>query len=331
MHKSRTLIALLALNALLPVACLAAARSAPPQPESLNEADARHVAERGVNMMMNGDLDGAIAVFRQIERNNPDSPLGYVLEADATWWEIYYASADLIDPDVFDVANMPGTPYDSHFDDIDSVAIHKAEARIHQQDDVARNSLYEGFAYALKARLDGLRDHDLATARAGKKMRTLLLHSTELDPNLTDAYLGIGIYNYFVDTLPSIVKVLSVFIGLPGGSRTEGLQQLQLCANKGELGRPEAKFYLAKDYSRGSERQYDKSAHLFGELQKEFPNNPLWPMLVGSLEYRMGRPQKGEALYREVYEKTTGKTSEVDSDVHKAATRALERIHPMSH
>ena len=83
-----------------------------------------------------------------------------------------------------------------------------------------------------------------------------------------------------------------MFIGLPGGSRTEGLQQLQLCAEKGELGRPEAKFYLAKDYSRGNERQYEKSLHLFAELQQEFPHNPLWPMLIGSLHYRLGRPQK---------------------------------------
>ena len=150
----------------------------------------------------------------------------------------------------------------------------------------------------------------------------------ELDPSLTDAYLGIGIYNYFVDTLPGIVKFLSMFIGLPGGSRTEGLRQLQLCAEKGELGRPEAKFYLAKDYSRANERQYEKSVRLFGELQQEFPHNPLWPMLIGSLHYRMGNPQKGEEIYREVYQKTAGKNSEVDKAVHRAASQALERLHP---
>jgi predicted Zn-dependent protease len=140
--------------------------------------------------------------------------------------------------------------------------------------------------------------------------------------------LGIGIYNYFVDTLPGIVKFLSMFIGLPGGSRTEGLQQLQLCAIKGELGRAEAKFYLAKDYTRASEMQYEKSLRLFGELQAEFPHNPLWPMLIGSLDYRLGRPHKGEEIYRDVYQRTAGKNSEVDKAVHQAASQALERIHP---
>ena len=211
---------------------------------------------------------------------------------------------------------------------VDNVAIRKAVARIHTHEELAHNYLYEGFAYALRARMEGLHDRDLPTARAGKKMRSLLLRALELDPSLTDAYMGVGIYNYFVDTLPGIVKFLSVFIGLPGGSRTEGLQQLRLCADKAELTGPEAKFYLAKDYSRGNERQYEKSLHLFGELQQEFPHNPLWPMLIGSLNYRLGRPQEGERIYREVYQRTARKNSDVEKAVHHAASQALERVHP---
>jgi len=307
---------------------LAAARPLLAGPNRPIDEDDRHYAARGLNMMMDGDLDGAIQVFQQIEQKDPESPLGFVLEANATWWKIYYASANLIDPDVFDVANMESTPYDAHFEDIDNVAIRKAEARIHSHEDLARSFLYEGFGYALRARLEGLHDRDLPTARAGKKMRSHLLRALELDPNLTDAYLGIGIYNYFVDTLSSIVKFLSIFIGLPGGSRKEGLQQLQLCAEKGELAKAEAKFYLAKDYSRTNEKQYEKSQRLFGELQEEFPHNPLWPMLIGSLHYRLGNPQKGEEIYREVYRRTEGKNSDVDKAVHHAASQALVRLHP---
>jgi tetratricopeptide (TPR) repeat protein len=309
-------------------ASLAAARPEIAGPNLPSDEEDRHYAARGIGMMMDGDLDRAIEVFRQIEQKDPESPLGYMLEADANWWKIYYYSANLIDPDVFDVAKMEATPYDSHFEDLDNVAIRKAEARIRLHQELARSYLYDGYAYALRGRMDGLHDRDLATARAGKKMRSHLLRTLELDPSLVDADLGIGIYNYFVDTLPGIVKFLSMFIMLPGGSRTEGLQQLHLCAEKGELGRPEAKFYLAKDYSRSSEKQYEKSQRLFGELQQEFPHNPLWPMLIGSLHYRMGNPRKGEEVYREVYQRTAGKSSEVDKAVHHAASQALGRQHP---
>ncbi|MFZ0964365.1 MAG: hypothetical protein WAO35_26160 [Terriglobia bacterium] len=310
------------------VGSFAAARPAIAAATLPSDEEDRHYAERGIEMMMDGDLDGAIQLFQQIERKDPESPLGFVLEANVTWWRIYYYSADLIDPDVFDVAHMEATPYDSHFDDMDNVAIRKAEARIHRHQDLARSYLYEGFAYALRARLEGLHDRDLATARAGKKMRSHLLRALELDPSLTDAYLGVGIYNYFVDTLPGIVKFLSMFIMLPGGSRTEGLHQLQLCAEKGELAKPEAKFYLAKDYTRSNEKQFAMSLRLFGELQQEFPHNPLWPMLIGSLHYRLGNPQKGEEVYRQVYQETAGKNSEVEKAVHRAASMALERQHP---
>ena len=319
-------LTLLAASAL--VMSLASIPSVAAAPRQASDQDNRQIAARGVNLMMDGDLDGGSAVFQQIQHLDPDSPLGFVLEADVTWWRIYYYSANLIDPDVFDVANMEATPYDSHFDDLDNVAIQKADARIRAHQDLARSHLYMGFAYALRARLEGLHDRDLPTARAGKKMRTHLLKALELDPSLTDAYLGIGIYNYFVDTLSSIVKFLSIFIGLPGGSRTEGLHQLQVCAEKGELVRAEAKFYLAKDYSRANEKQFAKSQRLFGELQEEFPHNPLWPMLIGSLDFRMGNPQKGEETYREVYQRTAGKNSEVDKAVHRAASQALQRLHP---
>jgi tetratricopeptide (TPR) repeat protein len=309
-------------------ASLASGQPAPTGTVTANDAYDRQYAVRGIDLMMDGDLSAAIEIFRQIQNRDPQSPLGFVLEADATWWRIYYASANLIDPDVFDVSNQEATPYDSHFNDLVDVSIRKAEARVHADEDLARSYLYEGYGYGLRARLEGLHDRDLPTARAGKKMRALMLRALELDPNLTDAYLGIGIYNYFVDSLSTIVKILSVFIGLPGGSRTEGLRQLQLCADRGEIARADSKFYLAKDYSRANEKQFGKSLHLFLELQQEYPHNPLWPMLVGSLHFRLGESQQGESIYREVYQNAAGKTSEVDVAVHHAAGHALERLHP---
>jgi tetratricopeptide (TPR) repeat protein len=306
--------------------CVPAVFASPPAQSS----DRRHleIAQKGLNLLMNGEPDGAIEVFYEIRRDDPQSPLGYLLEADATWWKIYFATANLIDPDVFDFVSAPTTPYDSHFESLIGATIAKAEARIRNEQDVARNYLYEGMAYALEARLTALRDKNLPTARAAKKMRALLLRALELDPQLTDAYLGIGIYNYFVDTLPTIVKILKFFIGLPGGSRALGLEQLQRAAEHGELTRGEAGFYLAKDFSRGHERQYAKSLELFEKLRNEYPRNPLWPLMVGSLQIRLGHDAEGDALYREVYGKTEGKESEAQQAIHRAVKHALERRHP---
>lgn len=283
-------------------------------------------AHQGLDALMNGDPDEAIKTFHTVEAIAPDSPLGYLLEADATWWKIYLTTARLVDPDVFDVLIISSSPYDSHFHDLLNVAISKARKNIRAQEDVARNELYEGVAYALRARFYGLRDNDFAAARAAKTMRALLLSAREANPTLVDADAGLGLYNYFVDTLPSIVKMLKFLIGLPAGNRELGLRQLQNAADHGEWVRTEAKFYLAKDFSRPNEGQYAKSLQLFQELEREYPRNLLWKLLAGTLQVRLGHAHKGEAAYREVLAESAGKPGEVPQALHRAAEEAMQRL-----
>lgn len=292
------------------------------------EAKAHADAERGMTQLMNGKPDAAIEQFQAAVKDDPSSPLGDVLQADALWWKIYYSTANLIDPDVFDVVTSYHTPWDADFEREVDTAIRKSQANIRGQRDVARNDLYEGMAYALEARLAGLRAHDLATARAGKKMRPLLLAALQLDPNLTDAYAGTGLYNYFVDTLPSIVKMLRFFIGLPAGNRALGIEQMEKAAQHGDFTRAEAQFYLAKDYTRRNELQFGKALGLFEQLAREYPENPFWGMMIASCQMRMGKTAEGDALYRRVYHQTAGDSSAAEKAVHNQVAEALRRLHP---
>lgn len=285
-------------------------------------------AEQGMTRLMNGDPDAAIGFFRQAEKDDPASPLGTVLEADAVWWKIYYATANLIDPDVFDVVTSYHTPYDANFEHLLQTAIEKSQANIRAQRGVARNDLYEGMSYALEARLAGLRAHDLATARAGKKMLPLLQAALQLDPKLVDADAGIGLYNYFVDTLPAIVKMLRFFIGLPAGNRALGIEQMENAAEHGDFTRAEAKFYLAKDYTRRNEMQFAKALGLFQQLESEYPQNPFWQMMVASSQIRLGQNQQGETGYRRVLSETVHGGTIADKAVHRQVADALRRLHP---
>ena len=279
----------------------------------------------GMQLLMDGDIDGAIQVFRQVEQADPESPLGYVLEADANWWKIYLTEGNLTDPDVFEALSEKVTPYDAEFLRLNNLAIQKAQAQIHNHQDQARAYLYQGLAYALEARLEALRDHALSTARAGKKMRSLSNAALKLDPTLYDADLGVGIYNYFEATLPTYVKMLRFLIHLPGGSRELGLQQLQTAAEKGEITKGEAQFHLAKNFSRNNEQQYARSLEIFQAMVREYPDNALWKLLVGGVEIRMGQTQEGEALYREVVKDTEEPKSEVWKPLHEQAQKALDR------
>lgn len=307
------------------LAAPAAGGGARPAPEANDELA---VARQGIDRMMDGDFDGAVAAFRRLQQSDPESPLGYVLEADADGWKIYLTRGNLIDPDVFEALSEAVTPYDADFERLDHLAIAKAEARLQVHQDEARSDLYEALAYGLQARLFALRSHALATARAGKKMRNLSLRALQLDPHLYDAELGIGIYNYFVDTLPTYVKMLRFLIELPGGSRELGLRELGEAAEKGELTRPEATFHLAKNLSRRTERQYARSLALFRQLAQEYPHNPLWRLLEGSLEIRLGQTQLGEADYRAAAAIAADMKPELWQALHEQAEDALARRHP---
>lgn len=293
-----------------------------------NDFADRERARRGFDLLMEGDPDAALIIFHQIQQSDPQSPLGYLLDAEALWWKIYYSTAHLTDPDVFDVARVNASPFDSHFSDLIRVATTRAEVRIRAQQDVARNTLYEGMAYALTARLDGLRGKDLGTGRAGKKMRTLLLSALNMDPNLTDANLGLGIYDYYIDTLSAPLKLLRVLDDLPAGNRALGLQLLQKTADRGDLLRGEAKFYLAKNYSRESERKYRQALELLQELSRDYPHNPLWTLLAASMETRLGETARADALYRQVFRDTERSDSQAEGAVHTAARDVLVRLHP---
>jgi len=283
----------------------------------------REYARRGVDLLMDGDLDAAIQIFHEVQQHDTKSPLGYLLEAQAIWWKIYFATADLLDPDVFDVARQEISPLDSHFSDLTNVAIKLSEARIHSGEDVPRNTLYEGMAYGLGARLSGMRGKDLSTTRSGKKMRTLLLSALKLDPGLTDAYLGLGTYNYYIDTLPPAIKLLRILGDVPGGNRETGIQELQQASEKGDLVRAEAKFFLAKNYSRDTEKKYKQSLELFQQLGRDYPHNPLWMLLSASMLIHSGNISAGDALLREVIKNTEGKNSETEQAVHRTAENAL--------
>ena len=68
-----------------------------------------------------------------------------------------------------------------------------------------------------------LREERLAAARDGKRIKDALERALTLDPDLDDAYFGIGLYRYYADVAPAVAKILRFLLLLPGGNREEGL------------------------------------------------------------------------------------------------------------
>ncbi|MGH9741450.1 MAG: hypothetical protein ACRD51_03775 [Candidatus Acidiferrum sp.] len=241
------------------------------------------------------DLDGAIAGAQQIQREEPAHPLGYLLEAEALWWKIWCTSAEF-KYGMTDARHRPKLQADQHYLDLIASASSIAQTHLHRQE-TAEMQFYAGLADAFAARLYGLRGENRATARAGVHARSHFLRAIQLDPALVDAEFGLGLYNYYVDTLSAVAKFLGFFMGIPGGNKEDGIHQLERDIAHGVLTQDAARFYLALDLHR-YDQKYERALSVIAPLVEKYPSNPLFQLARGDLYAKLGRKEQAVACYR---------------------------------
>jgi hypothetical protein len=252
-------------------------------------------AKEGLELLYEGNPDAAITQFRKLKQQEPSSPLGYLLEANARWWKIYCATLE-VKYGMVDAWKRPKRPEDAGYFALNAKAIALAKAQL-ARNDSALAHFYLGMAYALDARLYGLRDERGPTARAGVKAREELLRALKLDPELADAETGLGLYNYYADTLSPLLKFLRFFTGIPGGNKKEGIRQLRRAMTHGELTGVEARFYLAKDL-RTYDHRYAEALAVLEPLVTRYPHNAIFRLFEGNLHAELGRNEQARADYR---------------------------------
>jgi len=274
----------LAVGALLwPVAARAAGLDLPP------------TASQGLNLLYSGQSEKAMEEFRAMEAARPEHPLGYLLEAEARWWQIYCETCQ-IKWNMIDAWPQPRRAVDDSYLVLADKVTSLAEAQI-ANGDSAEMELYAGLGWLLRARLLALRNQRLATARAGVNARKRFLRCLELDPQMDDAYTGLGIYNYFVDTLSTMAKALRFFMGIPSGRKADGIRQLRIAMQQGVLTRATARFYLAKNL-RTFDQDYNGSIEVMRPLVAEFPQNPSFQLILGDTEAKLNHKELAETSYR---------------------------------
>jgi len=274
--------------------------------------------------MYSGKTEQAIAIAHQIEADRPDHPLGYLIEADVLWWKIY---CKWLERKYNTIDSWSHTrPADAQ-DEAELALADKvtrlAEASI-ARSDTAEMELYAGLGYASRARLLGLRFEKMPVARAGVDARKHLLRCLELDPRMADADLGLGLYNYYVDTLSAMAKVLRFFMGIPGGDKRVGLLQLETASTRGELAQVESRFNMAKNL-RNYDYDYARAAQAAGPLLKEYPENPIFLLLVGDIDEKLGHSEDATAMFRAA-QAAPSDDAECAARVRKVAREALASL-----
>ena len=87
----------------------------------------------------------------------------------------------------------------------------------------------------------------------------------------------------YADVAPTAAKFLRFLLLLPGGDKEEGLTQMLRARNGGRLLQGEADYQLHVLYL-WYERNPVRALELLRGLQKRYPGNPLFPMLVADIQ-----------------------------------------------
>jgi tetratricopeptide (TPR) repeat protein len=279
-------------------------------------------AARALDQIYSGDPDAAIATAHSIEQAHPDSPVDYLLEDEAEWWKMYCAAC-ATQWGMLDAWKRPKAPEDQAYFALTQKAIDLAHAQL-AKSDTAEMHLYAGLGYALEARLRGLRDEHRATARAGVAARAEFLRALQLDPDMADATAGLGLYDYYIDSLSGIVKVLRFFMGIPGGNKEEGIRQMRVGIDHGVFLAVDSRFYLAKNL-RTYDQRYADAIEIAEPLATRYPRNPVFLLLLANLNQQLGRKAKASEYFHATLALSPPQAS-CATHVHDLATSSLASL-----
>ena len=182
-----------------------------------------------------------------------------VLDATTTWWRI------LINPD--------DTSLDDDFQQRVAAAIAATERWTEREPRSAEAWFYLGAAYGARVSWRVQRKEHLAAARDGKRIKEALERALALDPGLSDARFGIGLYKYYAAIAPAFARFFRFLFLLPGGNREEGLSDMEAVHARGVLLRGEADYQLHWIYL-WYENQPQRALELLRALCRAVPGQP---------------------------------------------------------
>ena len=200
MGAPRTARALLAAAALAStVPALASSAEAPGDPE----------ARAALSLVYDGDFHGAESRLAALARERAADPVLPYLQALALEWRLEQ-----------DPATARTTPRCWR----SRTARWASPRRSPGRDPADRRALLaRGAAHGVKSRLHLFRWEKGPASREAVRMREALVAARDAGETALDLDFGLGLYDYYADTLPRFFKVVAFVLRIPGGDRERGM------------------------------------------------------------------------------------------------------------
>jgi len=199
-----------------------------------------------------------------------------VLRAAGLWWQI--------------LQDWDDKSQDARLLQLANEAVSAAEAWTKREPTKAEAWFYLGAAYGVRLQWRGLRGDRLSAARDGKRVKDMLERALTLERRLDDASFGVGLYHYYADIMPAVMKFLRWLLLMPGGDREQGLREMMRTHDRGEVLRGEADFQLHQIYL-WYENRPDRALEILAELRARYPHNPIFVRLAAEARTELSDPK----------------------------------------
>jgi tetratricopeptide (TPR) repeat protein len=273
---------------------------------SADAAEFERLRVEGNDAVYNTDYKVAQERFLRMTKVAPDHPAGYLYLANNLWLETLYASRRL-STSVYTSGSFyeqggsedqADPKRDHEFNDLIKQALAATRARLLKNPQDAEALYYEAAALGLRAAY-GTSVKRSFTRAIGDANDSVQIQKKviKIDPNYTDAYMSIGLYEYVIDSLPFGWRLLARVAGLKG-SKKKGIEHLEMVAANGRYAQDDARVILIGLYSR--EGQPERALEMISFLANKYPRNYLFGLERARMLYQMGRAEEGARAFSDM-------------------------------
>lgn len=217
----------------------------------------------GLDAIYGMDFNEADASSLRLIALAPEHPYGYFGHAAAALTRYLYDTEET-DQDLLPV-----------FDERIAAASTKAKAWLALHPEDADVQMIAGACYGVTGRLQAVRHQWIKAYFSGRKAMAYTRASLKTNPELGDAYLGIGMYDYYTDVYPQVIGVLAKI--MLRGDRLRGIAGLKRAAEKGRYGAVAAKLILVEIYTEDKFGAKDpaQARRLIAEVRQRYPKSAM--------------------------------------------------------
>ncbi|MEK7233177.1 MAG: hypothetical protein AAB268_05140 [Elusimicrobiota bacterium] len=241
----------------------------------------------GIDAVFMMDFDAADAAMAKAIALEPDYPYAYLGRVAIDLIRFAYAS------DQSDLSLIKGFEVKT----AETIKIAQAYLKKHPGDPDVLFLL--GSAHGLSGRMAIVRRKWLQAFGHGRAAMKSIRLAAKLDAQLYDAQLGLGMFDYYVATIPKFAGWLAKIV--LGGDRVRGLGEIRLAAEKGNYAKTAAQLILVEIFLEDEfgARNPAEGLELMRAVRAKYPGSP---MLDSALIVALYEDRKFEEAVKEASE-----------------------------